>query len=251
MTAVPAVSAIDYASPSSPDRGSSPAPVIAPVSAPVSTPIIQEPSQHTSENPATVKIDANASELPTNPAPIEPSFASVSTPVNAPIIQVSPETVATENPALVNADSHTAGLTSGPPIEPLPHSSVVWAKTLELAKQKLNDNNLPPLDLTNLTLQSAEENIEAVVKSLNALKEDEHRKRWRYTWRGKEIVIAERLGEIIRSVGKYSGVVGTAVQCDPQVSALVWAGVQGIMQVCIYNHIFTHRILTTDTILIP
>ena len=44
-------------------------------------------------------------------------------------------------------------------------------------------------------------------------------------------MIAERVGEILRSVGKYSGVVGTAVQCDPMVAALVWAGVQGIIQV--------------------
>ena len=41
----------------------------------------------------------------------------------------------------------------------------------------------------------------------------------------------ERLGEILRSVEKYSQVVGTIVQRDPQVGALVWAGVQGIMRV--------------------
>ena len=52
-------------------------------------------------------------------------------------------------------------------------------------------------------------------------------------------MIAERVGEILRSVGKYSGVVGTAVQCDPMVAALVWAGVQGIIQVCVYSPTFT------------
>ena len=47
-------------------------------------------------------------------------------------------------------------------------SSQVWAKALEIAKKKLSDNNLPSLDLTNLTSQSAEENIDAVVTALNA-----------------------------------------------------------------------------------
>ncbi|RPB17929.1 hypothetical protein L211DRAFT_431834, partial [Terfezia boudieri ATCC MYA-4762] len=60
----------------------------------------------------------------------------------------------------------------------------VWAKALELAEKKLNKNNLPPFNLTNLTSQSAEENIEAVVKALNAVQEDDKKKRWSYTWRG-------------------------------------------------------------------
>ena len=115
------------------------------------------------------------------------------------------------------------------PIEPPANSSAIWAKTLELADEKLTENKLPKLDLKNLASQSV--NIEAVVKSLNDLQQDEERKKWGYTWRGKKIVIAERLGEIIRSMGKYSGAIGTAVQCDPLVGTLVWAGIQGIMQV--------------------
>ena len=43
-------------------------------------------------------------------------------------------------------------------------------------------------------------------------------------------------------MGKYSGVVGTAIQCDPTVSALVWAGVQGIIQVCVYHPILTQKV---------
>ena len=47
-------------------------------------------------------------------------------------------------------------------------------------------------------------------------------------------MIAERLGKILRIVGKYSHIVGTAIQCDPQVGALVWAGVQGIPSTGLY-----------------
>ena len=46
----------------------------------------------------------------------------------------------------------------------------------------------------------------------------------------------ERLGEILRSVEKYSSIVDTAIQSNPLVSALVWAGIKGIMLVTL-NHI--------------
>ena len=115
--------------------------------------------------------------------------------------------------------------------QPTAAASSVWAKALEIAKRKLSDNNLPPLDLTNLTSQSAEENIGAVIRALNAAQEDDRKKRWSYTWRGKEVIVVERLGKILKSVEKYSKVVDTAIQSNPQVSALVWAGVWAIMRV--------------------
>ena len=116
-------------------------------------------------------------------------------------------------------------------IEHSPHSAVVWAKVLEITKKKLSDNNLPPLNLTNLTSQSVEENIEAVVEALNTLQEDDKRKRWSYTWRGKKVTFVEHLGKTLKIVEKYSKVVDTAIQSSPQVSALVWAGVWAIMRV--------------------
>ena len=118
------------------------------------------------------------------------------------------------------------------------HSSVVWDKTLEITKKKLIDNNLPPPDLTNLTSQSAEENIQAFVKALNTLQEDEKKKRWKYTWRGKEVIVMEHLGKILKSMERYSKVVDIAIQSNPQVSALVWAGVWAIMRVRIVYTLF-------------
>ena len=145
----------------------------------------------------------------------------VSAPVSAPVIeQTSPQPTA--SPA--NTSTPEAELSTDP--------DTVWTKALDIAQKKLTESNLPQLDRTNLTSESAGENIEAVVKSLNVLQQDEQRNRWRYTWRGKEVIITERLGKILRSMEKYSTVVGTAIQCDPQVSAIVWAGIQGIMRVC-------------------
>ena len=73
--------------------------------------------------------------------------------------------------------------------------------------------------------------MKAVVESLKALQADEQKKMWRYTWHGKEIIIMDRLGDILRSMGKYTSIVGTVVQCNPLVGSLVWGGIQGIMQV--------------------
>ena len=124
--------------------------------------------------------------------------------------------------------------TSAPPLgpNPSPHSSQVWEKALEIADKKLRENGLPQLDRTSLPSQSAEENIGAVVKGLNTLQEVCRENQWSYTWHGKKIIVMDRLGKILTIVGGYSVVVGTAVQTD-HVGALVWAGVHGIMRVCI------------------
>ena len=140
---------------------------------------------------------------------------------------------------LAEGDVHVTLPTTGPDIiEPSPHSSIVWAQALKIAEKKLSDNNLP-LDLTNLTSRPAEKNIEAVIKTLKTLQEDDKKNRWSYTWRGKKVIVVERLGTILKSAGKYSKVVDTAVQSNPQVSALVWAGVCALMQVCISRTVFT------------
>lgn len=117
-------------------------------------------------------------------------------------------------------------------IEPSPHSSAAWDKALEIAEERLGDKI--PLDLTNLTLQSAEENMEVVIKALHTLQEDDKKKKWSYTWRGKKVIIVEQVGKIFKSIDKYSKIVDTAVQSNPQISALVWAGVLAIMRVRIY-----------------
>ena len=139
-----------------------------------------------------------------------------------------------------SASAHGAGLlqmqlTSGPGvIEPLLHSSVVWAEALKIAEKKLIENNLPPLNLTNLTSRSAEENIQAVVKGLHTLQEDNKKKQWSYTWRGKKFIVMEQWGKFVKSMEKYTQVVNAATQALPKVGALVWASILAIMQVCIY-----------------
>ena len=163
-----------------------------------------------------------------------PSFM----PVSVPIIRISHEPIASANPVppstftphIPTSASHTA-LPQTKPTLVSSHSSTVWAKTLEITKKKLIDNGLPPLDLTNFTSQSAEENMQAFVKALNTLQKDEKKKGWSYTWKGKKVLVMEHLGKILKSMEKYSKVVDIAIQSNPQVSALVWAGIWAIMRV--------------------
>lgn len=146
---------------------------------------------------------------------------------SAPIIQISH-----------SQSEPTSSVLGANALEPSPHSSLVWAKSLDIAKTKLDDNNLPPLDLTNLTSQSAEENIKAVIGGLITAQQDDKIKRWSYTWRGKKVIVVERLGQILKRVEKYSKVVDIAVQSNPQVTALVWAAIWTIMRVCIQCTLF-------------
>ena len=115
--------------------------------------------------------------------------------------------------------------------EPSSQFSMVWAKALEIAKKKLSDNNLPPLNLTNFTSQSARENMQAVVEALNTLQEDKKEKRWRYTWCGKEYRVVEHWGKTLKTMERYSPAVNTAIQPSGLVGSLVWASVWTIMRV--------------------
>ena len=167
-----------------------------------------------------------------------PSFVSASIPIAsktpAPPSVCAPNTptstLQAQSPATTGVHAAVAVLpeTKSAPVPD--RSAVLWAQALDIAKKRLSDNNLPPLDLTKLTSQSAEENIEAVNKALKTLQEDEKKKRWSYTWRGKKVIIVERLGEILRSRDKYLEIMGIVTQSN-QLSALVWGGVRAIMQV--------------------
>ena len=103
--------------------------------------------------------------------------------------------------------------------EPLSHSSI-WMNALKIAEQKLS-NNKPPLNLSHLNSDSVEGNIGSIIEALRGVQEDDKKKRW----------IGERFGKILKCVEKYSKIVDTAIQANPQVAALVWAGIWGIIRV--------------------
>ena len=109
--------------------------------------------------------------------------------------------------------------------------AAMWERTLAIANQKLIDSNLPPLDFENLKSQSAEENMQAVIRELETARAKNKKAQWHYSWRGRKIIVVERLGKILRGVQKYAPIVDTAIQHSPEVTALVWGGARAILQV--------------------
>ena len=110
--------------------------------------------------------------------------------------------------------------TPGPSTTEPPSHSSVWTNALKIAEQKLS-NNKPPLNLSHFNSDSAEENIGLIIIALKDVQGDDQKKRW----------IGERFGKILKCVDKYSKIVDTAIQVNPQVAALVWAGIWGIIRV--------------------
>ena len=88
------------------------------------------------------------------------------------------------------------------------------------------ENSLPPLDLTVLTSESTDGNISTVIKQLGTLQEADNKYQSSVTLRRQ---FMERSGKILKVVDNYSK--ATAVQSNPQVTTLVSAGVQAILQV--------------------
>ena len=143
-----------------------------------------------------------------------------------PISSVHVPSSASRVQSLAKTDVHTkvqpeTKSTSGPDI-----IDVAWAAALKIAKDKLGGSF--PLELTNRT---PGDNIRSVIEALKTLQKDEKKKRWSYTWRGRQVMIVERLGRILKIVEPYSKGVNTAIQANPHVAALVWAGVWAIMRV--------------------
>ena len=185
------------------------------------------------------------STLPTGPLVSAAAAISSGSAPSVRISHLAPETISSDSlaphiptdscqvQALTTIGVHAAVLPqtkSTHSIEPSPHSSVIWTKALEVAKRKLGDYNLPPLDITNLTSLVAEKRIEQIVVALNTIQKDAQKRGSSYTWRGREVKAVERLGRILKSVEEYTRIVGTAMH-SPEVTALVWGGIWVIMQV--------------------
>ena len=180
-------------------------------------------------------------------------------PVGTPTIQVlppQPEPAACEDPAPVptctshipSVTSHVQGVLPQAKPTPSPDIDMVWAEALKLASEKLGDNNLP-LYLTNLSSQLPGGNIRAVIEALDCLQKAEKDKRLYYTWNGKKVVIVERLGRFLKIAEPYSKIVDTAIQSNPEVAALVWAGVWAIMRVCIHLRCQLTGAIYTDSMI--
>ena len=193
--------------------------------------------------------------VPAVPSYSPPPLVATGSPyasVSAPIIQVLPpqsEPTASEGPSPTSIHTsstptptnHVQGpaKTAGVPqtrSTPVPDIDTVWAEALQIANEKLGNNNL---SLTNLTSQLPGGDIRAVIEALDTLRAAEKDKRWHWTWNGKRDIIVESLGKILKIAEPYSGIVDTSIQSKPGpgVAALAWAGLWAIIRVCIHRQL--------------
>lgn len=105
-------------------------------------------------------------------------------------------------------------------------SPSLWECTMEIADALLRVHDLPPFDWNTFSSTTSAEDIQSVIQTLKTPPQvnDE-----------KQRLGRQRLRRILRGVEKYTKIVDTAVQHSPEVTALVWAGVRGLLQVCIYS----------------
>ena len=107
---------------------------------------------------------------------------------------------------------------------PPPQPPSIWERTLDIAETILRDHGLPALDRTTLGSASSAENIQAVLETLKTAQGEDQK---------EKLIGKDRLQRILRGVEKYTKIVDTAVQHSPEVTALVWAGIRGILQVSV------------------
>ncbi|KAF8421781.1 hypothetical protein EV426DRAFT_188583 [Tirmania nivea] len=115
-------------------------------------------------------------------------------------------------------------------------SAHLWQKALEIAQESLVKHKLPSLEIDSFKSQSAAENIQSLLAELEAAKQENKNRQWRYLDRqGNEVAWVEHLGKILKSVDKYAKIVDIAIQHHPDVTSLVWAGARAILQVALHH----------------
>ncbi|KAF8421808.1 hypothetical protein EV426DRAFT_608034, partial [Tirmania nivea] len=132
--------------------------------------------------------------------------------------------------------NYNSDMKTGPTVAPS-SSAYVWQKTLEIVQESLTKHKLPSPEIGSFQSQSAAENIQSLHAELKAAHQENKNRQWRYKDRqGNEVFWVERLGEILKSVDKYTKIVDSAIQHHPNVTSLVWAGARTILQVAL-NHV--------------
>ena len=147
-----------------------------------------------------IRLSSSASGPSSGPRPKIPTNPSG---LLAPIATPTPSTCSTPNPA--------------PVLFP------VWQKSLEIVQNRLSKEKLPPLELHTHSSQSANEIAQETMRNLQQAID---------TNQNGHGTVARKVQNIFVVFNKYIGVVDVAIQHSPEITALVWGGIRGILQVC-------------------
>jgi len=131
---------------------------------------------------------------------------------SSPAPSVGSETAAYNRESLVATES-TPALTPTSCLKPLT-AIEISQRTYEHLKEKLSDKELEGLNWATYSGMTAEKDIEDVKEKLKG-----HRQG------------AQKMNNILLHINKYCTIVDVAIQHQPDITALVWAGARTIIQV--------------------
>lgn len=139
-------------------------------------------------------------------------------------------------PAVLHGDPTHAGLGSRTSATPQDHSHCSPSPVCNQATSPDSHQTLvPSLAAVEPPAQSEDElrdNILGAIEGLKAVQVQLELKKWSYKDRnGVDVDVAKRIGKILKSAQEYAKIVDVAIQHNPAITALVWAGVRFILMV--------------------
>ena len=133
-----------------------------------------------------------------------------------------PKTPTNPSELLAPIDTSSAPSTCSTP-NPTPLPLPVWQMSLEIAQNRLSKEKLPPLELHTHSSQSANEIAQETMRDLQQVID---------TNQNGHGTVARKLKDFFVVFNKYTGVVDVAIQHSPEITALVWGGIRGILKAC-------------------
>ena len=152
----------------------------------------------------TPRLQMPTPQLTTRPPPVAPP---------PPVIPLAPVTPSPSEPPSIHGPAPPVISTSVVPIER------IWQRSIDLAQEKLKEKKLPLLELSDPTCKS----VADISSTVGELK--------RTIDQGGNGPGVGCLRKILKTIASYGRIVDTAIQHNPAITALVWAGIRAILQV--------------------
>lgn len=115
-----------------------------------------------------------------------------------------------------------------------------WKAGLAKAQEKLSDKE--KVSLSALTA-SSDASFTDVLDKTTEVYDEAKAKQWTYTWRGKEVVVAEQFDRVSKTLETFAKIGDTFIQHSPEVSSLIWGSLRFMLTVsgnvaCTTNALF-------------
>jgi hypothetical protein len=107
----------------------------------------------------------------------------------------------------------------------------LWSAALEKLPPPDKDSLLQ-FSPTSAAGKDTQIDITALRVAVTKRRDDCERKRWRFCFRGRDIILRDKAAKVLAWLDKFKQVGDVAVNFDPHHAALPWAGVRLLLEVC-------------------